>query len=346
MKIGTVGTNVIVAGFIEAARQTGRAEIVSCYSRKRESADAFAAAQKIPRAFAGRDAFLNDPSPDFIYVAAPNSLHFSWTRDALMAGRNVICEKPFMSNGAELREVVDLARERGLFLFEALTVPHLPNYRLIREKLPLLGPIRLVQLNFSQYSSRYGAYLRGEDPNVFSPAFSGGALMDLNYYNLAFVTGLFGPPGPIRYFPNRGRNGIDTSGVLVMEYGGFVCTAAACKDSASPNFAQIQGEEGCLHSPSASSHLRDGVTLHVRDAGGHAGENAGGYAGGYAGENTEDFFNLQKEPNALFYEIMDFAEIFAAGDRSCCEAPLEESLLVARLVDQVRRDAAGYGDLF
>jgi predicted dehydrogenase len=334
VKIGTVGTNAIAGSFIEAARRTGRAEVVSCYSRTEERARAFAAAQGIPGAFAGREAFLADPSLDFVYVAAPNSLHFAWTRDALLAGRNVICEKPFMSNGAELREIAGLARERGLFLFEALTVPHLPNYRLIREKLPLLGPLRLVQLNFSQYSSRYGAYLRGEDPNVFSPAFSGGALMDLNYYNLSFAAGLFGPPGSIRYFPNRGPNGIDTSGVLVMEYDGFVCTAAASKDSASPNFVQIQGEKGCLYSPSAASSLREGLRFRAVNTAVSAAGNLAGAAGGHA----EEFFNLQKEPNALFYEIMDFAEIFASGDRSRCDAPLEESLLAARLADQARRD--------
>ncbi|MDR1898927.1 MAG: Gfo/Idh/MocA family oxidoreductase [Treponema sp.] len=319
MKIGTVGTNFIVVSFIEAARQTGKAEILSCYSRKQETADAFAAAQGIPRALADRDAFLGDGSLDFIYVAAPNSLHFRWARDALMAGRNVICEKPFMSNEGELREIVDLARQRGLFLFEALTVPHLPNYRLIREKLSLLGLIRLVQLNFSQYSSRYDAYLRGEDPNVFSPAFSGGALMDLNYYNLNFITGLFGPPAAIRYFPNRGKNGIDISGVLVMEYDGFVCTAAACKDSVSPNFLQIQGERGHIHSPSTSSNLRDGFTLRLKD--------------------SEEFFNVQKNPNALYYELLDFEEAFNGGDRSRCEAPLEASLLSARLIDRARLDA-------
>jgi predicted dehydrogenase len=319
VKIGTVGTNFIAVSFIEAARQTGKVEILSCYSRKQENADAFAAAQGIPKAFSSRDAFLGDESVDFIYVAAPNSLHFRWTGDALRAGRNVICEKPFMSNEAEFREVVDLARERGLFLFEALTVPRLPNYRLIREKLPLLGPIRLVQLNFSQYSSRYDAYLRGEDPNVFSPAFSGGALMDLNYYNLNFVTGLFGLPGSIRYFPNRGKNGIDTSGVLVMEYGGFICVAAACKDSVSPNFLQIQGETGYIHSSSTSSNLQDGFTLSVGD--------------------SQEFFNLQKNPNALYYELLDFAEAFAAGDRSLCEASLAAGLQSARLVDRARLDA-------
>ncbi|MDR2245061.1 MAG: Gfo/Idh/MocA family oxidoreductase [Treponema sp.] len=319
MKIGTVGTNFIAVSFIEAARQTGKVEILSCYSRKQETADAFAAVQGIPRSFSSRDAFLGDDSVDFIYIAAPNSLHFQWAGDALRAGRNVICEKPFMSNGAEFQDIVDLARERGLFLFEALTVPHLPNYRLIREKLPLLGPIRLVQLNFSQYSSRYDAYLRGEDPNVFSPAFSGGALMDLNYYNLNFVTGLFGLPGSIRYFPNRGKNGIDTSGVLVMEYGGVVCTAAACKDSASPDFLQIQGEKGYIHSSSTSSNLREGFTLHIGD--------------------SQEFFNLQKNTNVLYYEILDFAEAFAAGDRSLCEAPLEAGLQSARLVDRARLDA-------
>jgi predicted dehydrogenase len=319
VKIGTVGTNFIVLRFIEAVRQLGKGEILSCYSRRQESADAFAAAQGIPKAFADRDAFLGDGSLDFVYVAAPNSLHFQWTRDALRAGRNVICEKPFTSNEMELRELVNLARERGLFLFEALTVPHLPNYRLIREKLPLLGPVRLAQLNFSQYSSRYGAYLRGEDPNVFSPAFSGGALMDLNYYNLNFITGLFGSPGSIRYFPNRGKNGIDTSGVLVMAYGGFVCTAAACKDSAGPNFLQIQGETGCIHASAASSNLREGFTLRIGEA--------------------EEFFNLQEHPNVLYYELLDFEEAFASGDRSRCDPLLEAALQSARLTERARLDA-------
>jgi predicted dehydrogenase len=320
MKIGTVGTGSIVSTFIEAARQTGKIEIRAVYSRSAENAAAFAGKHGIAKAVSDRETFLGDDDLDFIYVAPPNSLHYRWTLDALRAGRNVICEKPFVSNAGELEELIKTAGERNLFLFEALNVPHLPNFKLIKKHLDALRPIRLVELNFSQYSSRYPAYLRGENPNIFNPEFSGGALMDLNYYNLTFVLGLFGPPIEIEYHPNNGKNGIDSSGVLVMVYPGFVCTAAACKDSAGRNRVEIQGEAGYLFSDSSAGGLRTGFTLRRGD--------------------REEHFNEQDNPNVLYYELLDFEEIFRSGDRGRCAGALEESLKAARLMDMARMSAA------
>jgi predicted dehydrogenase len=303
--------------FIEAVKKTGEAEIAAVYSRRRETADAFAAKHSV-RAFTDRDAFLNDDSIDVIYVAAPNSLHYSWCAAALEAGKHVICEKPFVSKAAELERLVALAERKGLFLFEALTVPHLPNFRLIREKLPALGTIRFVQLNFSQYSSRYGAFLEGKNPNLFSPEFSGGALMDLNYYNLCFVQRLFGEPDEIRYFANI-ANGIDLSGVLVMRYGGFIAEAVAAKNSASRNFVQIQGELGYIEAGPTASSLSDGFSL-------------------VTGTGSENF-NVQDCENVLYYEMLDFIAAFRSGGRRASHKELEESLCVARLMDRARKDA-------
>jgi predicted dehydrogenase len=319
VKIGTVGTNTIGSSVLEAARRTGGIEIAAAYSRSAENAAAFAARHGIKKAFSDREAFLGDRELDFVYVASPNSLHYPWTLDALRAGRNVICEKPFVPNAACLEKLAGAAEEGGLFLFEAMTVPHLPNFRLIKECLPRLGRIRFADLAFSQYSSRYPAYLRGENPNIFSPEFSGGALMDLNCYNLAFILGLFGEPGRIEYHYNRGKNGIDTSGALVLEYSGFLCLAAACKDSAGRCRVEIQGEDGYIFSDSAAGNLRTGFTLKTKD--------------------SEEFFNRQDTPNVLYYELLDFEEIFRSGDRNRCRALLEESLKAARLMEKARKGA-------
>jgi len=116
MTIGTVGTNFIVDNFIDAAAKTGKAEIKACYSREAGSAEAFAKKHGLPRHYADREKFLSDAGLDFIYVAAPNSLHYEWCRNALDAGRNVICEKPFVSRAGELRELIALAKEKRLFL--------------------------------------------------------------------------------------------------------------------------------------------------------------------------------------------------------------------------------------
>jgi predicted dehydrogenase len=337
LRIGTVGTNFIVTRFIEAVRLAasppGRpegepgAEIAAAYSRSAETAEAFAKKHGLGRAFSEREAFLDSGEYNCVYVAAPNSLHYPWARDALLHGKNVICEKPFVSTGGELRDLIRLAREKGLFLFEALTIPHLPNAARLRELLGRIAPVRHVEMNFSRFSSRYPAFLRGENPNMFNPEFSGGALMDLNYYNLALAVYLFGEPEDIRYFPNTAANGIDLSGTLIMNYRGFNAVLSACKDSPGESFVQIQGEGGWLYSPSTSSNLRGGITLR-----GNEGVPEPSRPG------TEQFQDQDREEH-LFYEVRDFIESFAQGDPSSCLAALEESLKRVSLVEKARKGA-------
>lgn len=68
--------------------------------------------------------------------------------------------------------------------------------------------------------------------------------MDLNIYNIYFIVGIFGDPKAVHYYPNRHANGIDTSGILILEYPDFVCQCTAAKDSSAHNSAQIIGSDG------------------------------------------------------------------------------------------------------
>ncbi len=318
MRIGTVGSGFIVKNFIDAASHVDGVEIAAVYSRSRESADCLADQYGIPGRYTDREAFLSCGDLDFIYVASPNSLHYEWTRDALLAGRHVICEKPFVSRAAELSELIRIANEKDLFLFEASVIPHLPNYRLLREHIAEVGALRFVQANFSQYSSRYDAFLSGKIPNVFSPEFAGGALMDLNCYNLRFITGLLGAPEELRYFANIADNGIDTSGVLVLRYGELLATATACKDSGSRNFVQIQGTKGCIYVPGESSLCRS-FTVRTKDG--------------------ETGYNVQELDNVMVYELDAFAGIYRNRDFQRRDDFLAESMQVAELLEKARADA-------
>ncbi len=321
MRIGTVGTGFIVDGFIDAISRTDNAEVVGIYSRKEETAQAFAARHKLAKWHTDREAFLNDPEIDVVYVASPNSLHYQWTLDALKAGKGVICEKPFVSTHGECETLRDLAQEKGLFLVEAITVPHLPNFQLIRDHLEKIGPIRLVQLNFSQYSSKHKAFLEGKNPNVFNPAFAGGALMDINYYNLRFMLDLFGEPEGIRYFANLAQNGIDTSGVLLMTYPGFVAEGVGAKDSRSENMVQIQGEKGYIKVPKESSRC---ISVEVYSPGG------------------EETFNLQTDDNVLVYEMREFSEMYRNKDFVKRDELLEMSCRAMMWLEKARKDGGVY----
>ena len=318
IRIGTVGTGFIVDDFFDAVSRVDGVEITCVYSRDAEKAEAFAKKHGLTNYSSDREAFLADESLDFIYVASPNSLHYSWSRDALLAGRNVICEKPFVSNLKEAEDLAAIAKEKGLFLFEAITVPHLPNFALVKEHLAELGTLRLVQMNFSQYSSRYKAYLDGKNPNVFNPEFSGGALMDINYYNLYFAVELFGEPKEIRYFANLVENGIDTSGILILRYDNFVAELTGAKDSRSKNFVSIQGDKGFLYQPLESSRC---LSFTVTTADG------------------ETEYNEQSDSNVLYYEVCDFAKIYNANDLAACYEKLDHSLRMTRLTEAARKDA-------
>lgn len=80
--------------------------------------------------------------------------------------------------------------------------------------------------------------------------------MDLNIYNIYFVVGLFGDPKAVHYYPNRHANGIDTSGILILEYPNFVCQCTAAKDSSAHNSAQIIGTEGSILIEPGSSNCQ------------------------------------------------------------------------------------------
>ena len=316
MKIGTIGTGFIVDTFLSALAKIEGAECTAMYTRKRENALDLAEKHQIATIYTDLDQLFSDPNIDVIYIASPNSLHYEHAYRALENGKHVICEKPFTSTVQELESLMEISRKNKRLLFEAITNIHLPNYQLIKRHVGDLGDIKFIQCNYSQYSSRYDALLRGEIPNVFNPKFSGGALADINIYNLHFVVNLFGKPQTVNYTANKHPNGIDTSGVVVMQYPDFIAECVGAKDTDSMNFALIQGEKGYIHVENGANGCRQ-VVLHTGD--------------------EEIRLNSQATDNFLYYELLVFKEIFENKDFDRCEALLEHSYAVMEVFEEARK---------
>lgn len=183
---------------------------------------------------------------DTVYVALPNHLHYEYTKRALLAGKHVFLEKPAMPTPKELAELIDLAKQKQLILLEAMSLHYTKAYQALRQELKRIGEIKLVNFQFCQYSSRYDDFKNGIIAPSFDPAQGGGALMDLNVYNLHAILGLFGAPESVSYIPNMER-GIDTSGVLMLTYPTFQAVSLAAKDCQAPVHDMIQGVDGCIH---------------------------------------------------------------------------------------------------
>lgn len=320
MKIATIGTSFITEWFLSAAAKIDNAEPIAVYSRNEEKGKTLAEQFDIKKVYTDLDTMLKDDEIECVYVASPNSLHYQHAKAALLSGKHVICEKPFTSTAKELKELSELAKAKRLFLFEAIVTIHMPNYISLKEKLSELGNIKMVQCNFSQYSSRYDKFMAGEAVNVFDPKFSGGALMDINIYNLHFVMNLFGKPKDVNYYPNINK-GIDTSGVMVLNYDGFQAVCVGCKDTKSHNISQIQGEKGYITLNSETSRCSnyslttsDGTILPA----------------------------IKQEDIALYYEIKDFMRIIEEQDYDACEALLNYSNEVMEVLEEARKKAGIY----
>ncbi len=244
MKLGILGAGKIVRDFCEIL---GRLPIESVSilgrERSREKTEALAAENGMTCYWDYDELLKSDV--DTVYVALPNHLHYAYTKQALQAGKNVILEKPATLNLQEFEELMALALEKDLILLEAVTLHYMPIYENIRADLDRVGDVKIVSLNYSQYSSRYDAFKAGEVLPAFDPAKGGGALMDINVYNIHFAVGLFGRPLSATYLANIVR-GVDTSGILTMDYGEFKVVCVGAKDCGAPTGSFIQGDGGYI----------------------------------------------------------------------------------------------------
>jgi len=248
MRLAIIGTGKITEDALTAIHQAGGIAVAALWARphSRKRGEELASEFGIPEVCTDYDELLEREDIDTVYITLINSAHYEYARRALKSGKNVILEKPFTVTLAEAEDLYRIAGERGLFLFEAITVVHNRIFDAMREMMPKLGDVRVMQANYSQYSSRYDRYLAGAADPVFDPACSGGALRDINIYNIHFAAALFGAPLSLQYYPNKGYNGVDTSGVLIMEYRGFKAVCTGAKDSESACFVMVQGENGYM----------------------------------------------------------------------------------------------------
>lgn len=316
MRVGIVGAGMTVPWFLEAAAMLPEMEVQAIYVRKEEKRRELCEKYQIPVAYDSYEKLLADPKIDVLYLPVPNHLHYEFTKQALEAGKHVILEKPFTVSYAEAEELALLAERKGLILFEAITNQYNPNYDKVRELLPGLGDVKIVQLNYSQYSSRFEAFKQGILAPVFDPAKAGGALMDLNVYNIHFVTGLFGEPKGVHYFPNI-EKGVDTSGILVLEYPSFQCVCIAAKDCGAPLSVNIEGDKGCIFSHSNSGRFEEFS---------------------YQENKKEPIpYELARRDNVFIEELQAFVKYYESKEREALGQRLEHSLLVMRVLDAARR---------
>ena len=320
MKLAILGSGKIVEDFLSFIHEVDGIDLVAIASTNRsfEKCKKLAKENGIENAYENFDKMLENKEIDTVYVAVPNFLHFEMVKKALENSKNVICEKPFTSNYKQLEELIKISGDKKLILLEAISNIHLKNVKEIEKDLPKLGNIKIVSLNYSQYSSRYDAFKRGELASVFDINKDGGALGDLNIYNLQFLVELFGKPKDIVYFANI-EKGVDTSGVLNLDYNTFKAVAIGAKDCKAPVFSSIQGDLGSIIIDNAPNEIKE-YKLILNDG-------------------KEELKNVSGNYHRMKDEFVEFEKIISTNNFEKSRKKLEQSLIVMELLTRARKSA-------
>jgi predicted dehydrogenase len=312
---GILGTGRIAGDFATALGSLPDAELVAVGSRSPETAAAFAARFAASRWYGSYEELATDPNIDIIYIATPHALHLANAQLCLEHGKAVLVEKPFTLTGAQARNLVTLARERRLFLMEAMWTRCLPALIESRRRIDdgAIGEPRFLVADFG--------FSKAFDPGhrLFDREMGGGALLDVGVYLASLASLYLGPPVRIASQARIGRSGVDEDAALLFGYeGDRFAQLTASITTTTPQVATLFGAAGSirLHAPwwkadrlTVAVDGRDAETIHTP----------------YVG-------------NGYTHEAMEAMGCLRDGALESPLMPLDETVSVIETLDRVRAE--------
>ncbi|MDX1994614.1 MAG: Gfo/Idh/MocA family oxidoreductase [bacterium] len=309
---GILSTGLIAGAFVRDLQPQPGMEIVAVGSRTQASADSFGEQWSIPRRYASYEALAADPDVDVIYIGTPHPYHVENTLLCLDTGKAVLCEKPFAMNTHETRRMIDRAREKGLFLMEAMWTRFSPLMQRLTQLLDegVIGEVRLLNADFG-FAATFDAQHR-----LFNPALGGGALLDVGIYPISLASLVFRQqPQTIHSAARLGETGVDEQNALLFHYAnGAMAQISSAVSLTTPQEALILGTKGRIRihtpfwKPNRLTIIRDGKDDQV--------------------VTTED--------SGYHFQALDVAACLRAGKTESDRMPLDETLAIMGTLDSIR----------
>ncbi len=314
MRVGIVGAGWIAEKAAITLNGLDLCEAYAIGSRSQEKAEAFARKWNMRKAYGSYAELIADPEVDLVYVATPHSHHYDVTREALLAGKPCLVEKAFMANLRQAKEIVELARERQIFLAEAIWTRYQPAVGIVRGLIAdgRIGTPRLITATLG--------YSMGPKPRIMRPDLCGGALLDLGVYALNFVR-MFCDGRIERILSQcvKSDTGMDlTNAISIVLEGGVLANVQSSACCVGDNIGVIAGTEGNLIIDNINNPQRITVNTHDR-------------------EFVEDI-HVPQQITGYEYEFTACRQALLDGLLEPCEMPLDETLYVMQLMDDLRRE--------
>ena len=313
MKIGVLGAGNISHSTVPAMIALAEIECYAVASRSLEKAQAFAEQYGFQKAYGSYEQMLADPEVELVYVATPHSHHYDHMMLCMRYGKAVLCEKAFTMNGAQAREVVDYARNHGIFVAEAIWPRYMPSRKLINDVLAsgIIGKANTLTANLS--------YVIHQVPRIQEPELAGGALLDIGVYGINFALMHFGTDidrveSSVQMTPT-GVDGMET--ITIFYKDGRMAVLTHSIYARSDRKGIIHGDKGYI----VVENINNPQSVSVFD--------------------TEDHliarYEVPEQINGYEYQFAECARALREGRTESWSMPLADTVYVMEFMDSLRK---------
>ena len=310
---GILGTGRIAGEFATGLKSLRDAELVAVGSRASKTAEAFAERFDIPRRFSSYQALAEDPQVQVIYIATPHSLHCENALLCLDAGKAVLCEKPLALNAGEVDRMIKRARDKGLFLMEAMWTRFFPAMECLKNLLQkgAIGEPRQLMIDFG-FRTDFKA-----EGRLFNLEQGGGSLLDVGVYPVSLSSMIFGPPQQVVGLANCGESGVDEQAAFVLKHsGGALALLSSAIRTETEKRLVLHGTEGRILVP---PQFFQPTSLELTRA-----------------DRAPEIKSFPMESNGYQYQATAVMSCLRSGKLECEVMPLDESRSIVETMDRLR----------
>lgn len=312
IKMAILGAGAIANKMAATITKMDEVEAYAIAARDLDRAQAFAEAYGFTKAYGSYEEMLADEAVDLVYVAVPHSHHYKMTKLCLEAGKHVLCEKAFMVNAEQARDVLALAKSKKLLLTEAIWTRYMPSRKIIDDIIARgeIGEVTSLTANLG--------YELSQIKRIWDPALAGGALLDVGVYLVNFARMVFGEDMTSVSSYAVFKDGVDMIDSIVMTFEGGKTATMQC------NVNAVLNRTGCIFGTKGYleiTNINNPEEIKV-------------YNEEYQEVKT---YAVPEQITGYEYEVEACVRAIESGSLECPQMPHAETIQVMEIMDGIRK---------
>ena len=314
MNIGILGAGSIARQMAYTISKMDNAINYAIASRDYKKSQKFAKEFRVIKAYGSYEEMIKDPEAELVYIATPHSLHYEHAKLCLNNGKHVLCEKAFTINEKQAEELFEIAKEKNLFITEAIWTRYMPMRKTLDDILEsdVIGELHSLTANLG--------YRINNVPRLVDPNLAGGSLLDVGVYTLNFASMVFGNNiKDISSTVIKTDTGVDAQNSITLYYeNNRMAILHSTMMSRTDRRGIIYGSKGYIEVENINNC--EGIKIYSLDG------------------NLIDEYKTPKQITGYEYEVEASIKAIKNGELECIEMPHSETLIIMRLMDKLRNN--------